>query len=60
MSRLDLVIFGATGFTGKQTVIHMVKFAKKYDIGSWGVAGRSEKKLETLMTEVSKKTGKLL
>ncbi|PZC87040.1 hypothetical protein B5X24_HaOG201276 [Helicoverpa armigera] len=57
MSRLDLVIFGATGFTGKQAVIHMVKFAKKYDLGSWGVAGRSESKLANLMTEVSKKTG---
>ncbi|CAH1643500.1 unnamed protein product [Spodoptera littoralis] len=57
MSRLDLVIFGATGFTGKQAVIHMVKFAKKYDLASWGVAGRSEAKLRSMMTEVSKKTG---
>lgn len=60
MSRLDLVIFGATGFTGKQAVIHMVKFAKKYEIGSWGVAGRSETKLSALMTEVSQKTGENL
>lgn len=57
MSRLDLVIFGATGFTGKQAVIHMVKFAKKYEIGSWGVAGRSESKLDALIKEVSTKTG---
>lgn len=57
MSRLDLVIFGATGFTGKQAVIHMVKFTKKYEIGSWGVAGRSEMKLRALMEEVSTKTG---
>ncbi|XP_026731373.1 saccharopine dehydrogenase-like oxidoreductase [Trichoplusia ni] len=57
MSRLDLVIFGATGFTGKQAVIHMVKFAKKYNIGAWGVAGRSESKLNALMSEVATKTG---
>ncbi|KAJ8734076.1 hypothetical protein PYW07_014627 [Mythimna separata] len=57
MSRLDLVIFGATGFTGKQAVIHMVKFAKKYGVGPWGVAGRSQTKLEALMKEVSIKTG---
>ena len=56
MSRLDLVIFGATGFTGKQAVIHMAKFAKKYDLASWGVAGRSQSKLSALITEVSIKT----
>ncbi|XP_075975994.1 saccharopine dehydrogenase-like oxidoreductase isoform X2 [Anticarsia gemmatalis] len=56
--RLDLVIFGATGFTGKQTVIHMMEFAEKYNIRSWGVAGRSDKKLAELMKEVGQKTGK--
>lgn len=57
MSRLDLVIFGATGFTGQRTVVHMVEFAKKYQIASWGVAGRSQKKLDDLMKEVAQKTG---
>ncbi|KAJ8734744.1 hypothetical protein PYW08_013994 [Mythimna loreyi] len=57
MSRLDLVIFGATGFTGKQAVIYMAKLAKKYGIGSWGIAGRSETKLNSVMKEVSNKTG---
>lgn len=57
MSRLDVVIFGATGFTGKQTVIHMVEFAKKYQISSWGIAGRSENKLNDVIKEASQKTG---
>ncbi|CAH0583291.1 unnamed protein product [Chrysodeixis includens] len=57
MSRLDIVIFGATGFTGKHAVIQLMKFATKYNIGSWGVAGRSESKLRALMTEVAAKTG---
>lgn len=57
MSRLDAVIFGATGFTGKYTVIHMIEFVNKYNIGAWGVAGRSEKKLNAVMEEVAKKTG---
>ncbi|CAB3227477.1 unnamed protein product [Arctia plantaginis] len=56
MSRLDVVIFGATGFTGKRTVIHMVNFAKKYQIGSWGIAGRSENKLNDVIKEASQKT----
>lgn len=58
MSRLDLVIFGATGFTGKHTVKHMVEFAKKYEINSWGVAARSEKKLHEVMNEIAQQTGK--
>nr|XP_021188743.2 saccharopine dehydrogenase-like oxidoreductase [Helicoverpa armigera] len=55
--RIDLVIFGATGLTGKHAVIQMAKLAKKYDIGSWGVAGRSRDKLENLKAEVAKRTG---
>lgn len=57
MSRLDVVIFGATGFTGKRTVMHMVEFAQKYHIDSWGIAGRSEPKLASLLEELAKKTG---
>ncbi|CAG9579541.1 unnamed protein product [Danaus chrysippus] len=55
MSRLDLVIFGATGFTGKHAVMEMYHIAKKYPGMSWGVAGRSEDKLNNLLKEVSKK-----
>ncbi|KAJ0178009.1 hypothetical protein K1T71_006882 [Dendrolimus kikuchii] len=57
MARLDIVIFGATGFTGKAAVIELVKLIKKYPGMTWGVAGRSEKKLQDMMAEVSNKTG---
>uniref|UniRef100_A0A2A4JJC6 Saccharopine dehydrogenase NADP binding domain-containing protein n=1 Tax=Heliothis virescens TaxID=7102 RepID=A0A2A4JJC6_HELVI len=55
--RIDLVIFGATGLTGKNAVIQLAKVAKKYDVGTWGIAGRSQNKLEALKDEVSQKTG---
>ncbi|CAG9122732.1 unnamed protein product [Plutella xylostella] len=56
MSRLDIVIFGATGFTGRKAVEEAVRISKKTPI-SWGVAGRSEQKLEQLLAEVGAKTG---
>ena len=37
--RLDVVIFGATGFTGKYTVFEGVKVLKGL---KWGIAGRSK------------------
>ncbi|CAK1541230.1 unnamed protein product [Leptosia nina] len=56
MSRLDLVIFGATGFTGKHAVMEMTRQVKKYPM-SWGIAGRSQSKLEDVLKETAKKTG---
>ncbi|KAJ0178010.1 hypothetical protein K1T71_006883 [Dendrolimus kikuchii] len=56
MSRLDIVIFGATGYTGKYAVEEMVKLSHKYPEITWGVAGRSQKKLQDLLEEVSLKT----
>ncbi|XP_026759515.2 lipid droplet localized protein-like [Galleria mellonella] len=58
MSRLDLVIFGATGFTGKKVVEQVARGGKYYDNLSWGVAGRSQQKLENVLADVSKLTGK--
>ncbi|XP_068622399.1 saccharopine dehydrogenase-like oxidoreductase [Battus philenor] len=57
MSRLDLVIFGATGFTGKNAVIECAKIAKKRNGLTWGIAGRSKAKLAAVLDEASKKTG---
>lgn len=55
--RLDLVIFGASGFTGKYAVLEMVKLAKEFNV-TWGVAGRSMEKLRSQVLEwASGKTG---
>lgn len=50
--RLDVVIFGASGFTGKATVIEAVKVLSKL---SWGIAGRSKDKLEAVLKEAGEK-----
>ncbi|RWS06356.1 hypothetical protein B4U79_08761 [Dinothrombium tinctorium] len=51
----DLIVFGATGYTGSYCIEYMVKClqneAKNY---KWAVAGRSEEKLRRTKDEVSK------
>jgi len=47
--KYDLVIFGATGFTGRLASLYVVK---QYGQGiRWAVAGRSQAKLEKLRSE---------
>lgn len=53
--RLDVIIFGATGFTGKQTVVKSVRLLEGL---KWGVAGRSEKKIKDVLDDVGKKVEK--
>lgn len=55
-SRLDIIVFGATGYTGKEAVHKMVTLAKEKAL-SWGIAGRNLAKLESVLKEVSDKTG---
>ncbi|KAJ8668226.1 hypothetical protein QAD02_009889 [Eretmocerus hayati] len=50
VERLDLVIFGATGFTGKYTVKKVASLAKNYAY-SWGIAGRRKEALEMVLRE---------
>lgn len=52
--RLDVVIFGASGYTGKYTVYQGVKLLKGL---KWGIAGRSKQKLEAVLQEMGKKAG---
>ncbi|RCN39425.1 hypothetical protein ANCCAN_14631 [Ancylostoma caninum] len=56
MSRFDLVIYGATGFTGTFVVERLVT-SKYYEGLTFAVAGRNEAKLQKVLDEVSKKTG---
>ncbi|XP_046967198.1 saccharopine dehydrogenase-like oxidoreductase [Vanessa cardui] len=58
MSRLDLIIFGATGFTGKQVVRELAgNVIENYPDLKWGVAGRSLTKLDAMLQEISNKIG---
>jgi Saccharopine dehydrogenase NADP binding domain len=52
MSKLyDVIIFGATGYTGKYAIREGVKLLKDL---KWAVAGRNEKKLKDALSEVGK------
>ncbi|XP_034664023.1 saccharopine dehydrogenase-like oxidoreductase [Drosophila subobscura] len=51
--KLDAIIFGATGFTGKYTVLEAVSVLKGL---SWGIAGRNQEKLQSVLKEMSAKT----
>jgi short subunit dehydrogenase-like uncharacterized protein len=57
--KLDLIIFGATGFTGKIAVYEIVKLAKEKSI-TWGIAGRNRNKLDNVLKDVEKKTGNFI
>ncbi|ALC46573.1 CG5167 [Drosophila busckii] len=55
MERLDVIIFGATGFTGKYTVFEAVSVLKDL---RWGVAGRNREKLQAMLKEMGAKAKK--
>jgi len=57
--KLHVIIFGATGFTGKIAVYEVVKLAKEKSI-TWGIAGRNRNKLNNVLKELEKKTGNFI
>ncbi|KAH8419208.1 hypothetical protein KR222_010588 [Zaprionus bogoriensis] len=50
--RLDVIIFGATGFTGKYTVYEAVSVLKDL---RWGIAGRNREKLQQVLKDMGAK-----
>lgn len=55
----DLIVWGATGFTGKLVVEYLLA---RYGVDQelrWAIAGRSENKLETLRNELGDAAGEL-
>jgi short subunit dehydrogenase-like uncharacterized protein len=56
MSRLNIIIFGATGYTGTFVVRELAKLASKNNL-TWGVAGRSQAKLSQVLKNVSSESG---
>uniref|UniRef100_A0A1I8PW73 Saccharopine dehydrogenase NADP binding domain-containing protein n=1 Tax=Stomoxys calcitrans TaxID=35570 RepID=A0A1I8PW73_STOCA len=55
--RLDVIIFGASGFTGKYTVYEAVSVLGDL---KWGIAGRNRKKLEDVLQDMGIKANKSL
>jgi len=56
MSRYDLVIYGASGFTGQFVIEFVHKAAIEHGI-SWAVSGRNEGKLRSTLESAGKKVG---
>ncbi|KAJ8724363.1 hypothetical protein PYW08_015837 [Mythimna loreyi] len=51
---LDIIVLGATGFTGKCTVKYLASLTReKYWDVTWGIAGRSRDKLQGLISELN-------
>ena len=47
--KYDLIVMGATGFTGRLVVEYLLKnYGVKNEKFSWAIAGRAQKKLEQL------------
>jgi len=55
-SRLDVLIFGATGYTGQYVIEEMARKAKQFGF-QWGVAGRTVEKLKQVLQQASVVTG---
>jgi len=60
-NRLDIIVFGGTGYTGLYVVENLIKTIDKenQDV-TWGVAGRDEKKTREALKKVSSYVGKNL
>jgi short subunit dehydrogenase-like uncharacterized protein len=46
--KFDLILFGATGFTGTQTLTHLAQHVPKHF--KWAIGGRNKEKLEALLS----------
>ena len=58
--RYDIVVFGATGFTGQYVVDEIARTADEVEGLTWAIAGRTMQKLQAVLTESSQRTGKYI
>lgn len=60
--RYDIILLGATGLTGKSVVKELASISKlpEYLGLSWGIAGRSTNKLNTVLTDLERAGESLL
>ena len=52
----DMIVFGASGFTGKHVALELSK-SFQIERKTWAIAGRSESKLKSVLEEISEDTG---
>ncbi|XP_077998254.1 saccharopine dehydrogenase-like oxidoreductase [Glandiceps talaboti] len=58
--KFDVVVFGATGFTGQFVVEELARVTEKEKDLKWAVAGRNKSKLDGILQQAQKETGKQL
>lgn len=56
MSKLDIVVFGATGYTGKFVVRELALISEREKL-KWAIAGRSKQKLDQVLLSLSTELG---
>lgn len=56
--KYDIVVFGATGFTGQFVVEEIARTIDSENDLKWAIAGRNMKKMQSVLSTASKKTGK--
>jgi len=56
--KYDIIIFGASGFTGQYVVLEMGRFSQIYNL-TWAIAGRNTDKLQNVLDKLYKTLGKL-
>ncbi len=56
-SEFDVVIWGATGFTGRLTAAHLLEREGPGGSVRWAIAGRSADKLDAVANEIAAETG---
>lgn len=59
MRKYDIVVLGASGFTGQFVVDEMANFSQTYNL-TWAVAGRNINKLQQLLDNLYRTHSKLL
>ena len=57
--KYDIVVFGASGFTGQYVVDEVARIAEDEGL-KWAVSGRSMEKIQKVLSESSDRTGMLL
>lgn len=58
--RYDIVVFGATGYTGTYVVEEIARTVEEEKGLKWAIAGRSSSKLKGVLSTASRNTGKSL
>jgi len=55
--KYDIIVFGASGFTGQFVVMEMGHFSQTYNL-TWAIAGRNTDKLQNVLDKMYKTLGK--